>query len=159
MLAIVENSLDPSERVRALERAEAAPYLGMTASPWWVPPLFGAWLAAHLASFALWRASELAFIAVTVALCAGMGAFVGWLSQRTGALPVPGRGTPPSEIRHEYRRYAVGAVAIAALVACAWWWAGTAAASVSVFVLTTAGLSLYQYRYERAAASVRERLT
>ncbi|UMG92749.1 hypothetical protein [Nocardioides sp. TF02-7] len=93
-----------------------------------------------------------------VVLSAGVGALLGWLTRRYGALPMPGRGTPPPEIRREYRHYAVGAVAIAGVVAVVMWSAGVPAAAVTAFVLVTGGLSLYQVRYERAAATVRERL-
>lgn len=154
----MESSPDPTERVRELQRAEAAPYVGMPPAPWWVPPFFGAWFAAYVAAFAFWRESQLAFIVVMIVLSAGVGGLLGWLTRRYGALPMPGRGTPPSEIRREYRHYAVGAVVIVGLVACVWWWAGVGAASATAFVLVTAGLRLYQVRYERAAAVVRRRL-
>jgi hypothetical protein len=130
----------------------------MPPSPWWVPPAFGVWFAAFVGAFAFWRENELAFAAMMIALSAGIGVFLGWLTRRYGALPMPGRGNPPAEIRREYRRYAVGAVVIAGIVACVWWWAGVVAASAAAFVLVTAGLSLYQTRYERAASVVRERL-
>jgi hypothetical protein len=158
MFADMESSLDPAERVRAMHRAEAAPYVGMPPSPWWVPPFFGAWVAAYVGAFSFWTANELVFIVAMIVLSAGMGAFLGWLTRRFGALPMPGRGTPPPEIRREYRRYAVGVAVIVGLVACVWWWAGVPAAAAAALVLVTAGLSLYQARYERAAAAVRERL-
>ncbi|UFU01917.1 hypothetical protein LQF12_10355 [Ruania suaedae] len=154
----MESSLDPSEHRRTLEVAEAAPYVGMPPSPWWVPPAFGGWFAAYLGSFAFWRESEILFILAMVVLTGGVGAFLGWYSRRHGALPVPGRGNPPPEIRGEYRRYAVGVLVIVGAVAAVWWWAGLLVACLAAFVLVTAGLSLYQVRYERAAATVRERL-
>jgi hypothetical protein len=156
MLDFMESSL--AGQVRDLERAEAAPYVQMPPSPWWVPPLFGAWFAGYVGTFAWWRENELGFIVAMLALCGGMGAFVGWLARRFGAFPMPGRGTPPPEIRREYRRYATGAVATAVLVAAVMWWAGVAVAAGVAFVSVTLGLSLYQARYERAAAAVRERL-
>ncbi|MGC4893433.1 hypothetical protein [Micromonospora sp. DT31] len=158
MLVVMESSFGLSERIREMQRAEAAPYIGMPPSPWWVPPFFGAWFAAYVGAFAFWRENGLAFVVTMMALSAGMGAFLGWLTRRYGALPMPGRGTPPPEIRREFQRYAVGAVVVAGLVACVWWWAGLMAASAAAFALVTAGLSLYQARYERAAAVVRERL-
>jgi hypothetical protein len=154
----MESSSELSARIRELERGEAAPYVRMPPSPWWVPPFFGAWFAAYAGAFAFWGEGELVFIVAMLALCGGMGAFLGWLTQRYGAFPMPGRGTPPPEIRREYRLYGVGAVAIALLVAGVGWWAGVPAASGAAFCLTTLGLSLYQVRYERAAAVVRERL-
>jgi hypothetical protein len=158
MVANMESSLDPHERLRELERAEAAPYVGMPPSPWWVPPFFGAWSAGYVAAFALWSGNRLGFVVAMVVLSAGMGAFLGWLTRRFGALPVVGRGTPPPEIRREYRRYAAGVVVVLGVVAGAWWWAGALVASPAAFVLVTAGLSLYQVRYERAAVAVRARL-
>jgi hypothetical protein len=158
MLVIMESSFGLCERIREMQRAEAAPYVGMPPLPRWVPPFFGAWFAAYVGVFAFWHKSGLTFIITMIALSAGMGAFLGWLTQRYGALPTPGRGTPPPEIRREYQRYAVGAVVVAGLVAGVWWWAGIVAASAAAFALVTAGLSLYQARYERAAAIVRERL-
>ncbi len=154
----MESSLGPHERVRGMERAEAAPYVGMPPSPWWVPPTLGLWFAAYVGAFTFWRENEFAFLAAMVALCAGIGVFLGWLTRRYGALAMPGRGTPPPEIRREYRHYAVSAAVIVGIVAGTWWWAGIVTASVVTFVLTTTGLARYQARYERAASLVRERL-
>lgn len=157
MLDGMESSFDPSGQVHEMRRAEAAPYVGMPRSPWWVPPFFGVWFAAYIAAFVFWG-ERLAFIVAMLVLTAGMGALLGWLIRHYGALPSIGRGTPPPEIRGEYRRFAAGAVVIAGLVTGVWWWSGVLAAAAATCVLVTAGLSLYQVRYERAAALVRERL-
>ncbi|MCD4534057.1 hypothetical protein LRP67_08200 [Nocardioides sp. cx-169] len=123
-----------------------------------MPPLFGVWFAAYVGAFAFWSESDLAFVLAMIALSAGVGAFVGWSARRYDAFPMPGRGTPPPEIRREYRAYAIGAVGIAVLVAGVMWLAGVPAASGAAFALVTVGLWLFQARYERAAAVVRERL-
>lgn len=158
MLAGMESSDDLRRQSQELERAEAAPYVGLPPSPWWVAPAFGAWFAAYVGAFALWGRREILFVVAMVALSAGVGAFFGWLSRRYGALPLPGRGTPPPEIRSEHRRYGVGALAVLALVAGVWAWVGVAAASAATFVLVTVAFSWYCARYEQAAARVRERL-
>jgi hypothetical protein len=158
MVVDMESTPDPAEHVRAMQRAEAAPYVRMPPSPWWVPLVFGAWAAAYVGAFVFWRQNQAAFIVAMLLLVGGVCALLGWLTRRFGALPLPGRGTPPAEIRREYRRYGVGVVVVVGLVAGAWWWAGAPAAAGSAFASVTAGLALYQASYERAAASVRERL-
>jgi len=154
----MESSFDASERVREMQRAEAVPYVVMPPPRRWVSPLFGAWSAAYVGTFGLWHEHELAFIVAMLTLSGGMGALIGRLTRRYGVLPMVGRGTPPPEIRREHRRYGVGVVVIAGLVAGAWWRAGLLAASAAAFALVTAGLARYQARYRRAAAAVRERL-
>lgn len=158
MFAYMESSLEASEQVRELQRAEAAPYVGMPPSPWWMAPVFASWFAAYVGVVALWGESRLAFGVGMLVLCFILGASLRGLTRRYGALPLPGRGTPPPEIRREYRRYGAGAVVIVVLVVCVWWWAGVWAASAATFALVTAGLGLYRSRYERAATLVRERL-
>lgn len=154
----MESSVDPAEQILQVERAEAAPYVNLAPARWWFAPSFGLWFAAYVLAFTLWRDHQIAFIVVMIALSAGLGAFVGWMTQTYGAFPTPGRGTPPPEIRSEYRRYFTGALAAAAIVAATWWWAGLIVAAVTAFAVVTAGLALYQVRYERAASAVRERL-
>lgn len=146
------------DSIRALERAEAAPYVQTRPSPRWAAPLCGVWFAAYVGAFTFWRENQLAFIVVMLGLSAGMGAFAGWLARRYGAFPMPGRGTPPPEIRREYRRYGVGVVGIALIVAILMWRVGVPTAAGAAFALVTAGVSLFQARYERAAAVVRKRL-
>lgn len=154
----MESTEDWAEQIRALERSEAAPYIDQPTSSAWLAPAFGTWSAAYVGVFALWNVSTALFVLSMLGLSALIGFFLGWYMRRFGALPMPGRGNPPAEIRREYRLYAVGVLVIAALVVLTWWAAGLAVASATAFVLVTAGYMLYAHRYERAASAVRERL-
>lgn len=159
MLFVMESIHDPSEQLRELERGEAAPYIAQPRSPWWVSVVFGVWFAAYVAAFSLWNMSTIAFVVVMLALSAVIGGFFGWYSRRYGVLPSIGRGTPPPEIRREHLFYAAGVLVIAALVVLTWWRLGLMVAAAAAFILVTAGMLLYERRYDRAARAVRERLS
>lgn len=141
-----------------VERAEAAPYVDYPPTPWWYFPSVGLWAAALIAAFAWWRENTVLFIGTIVVLVALEGAFIAWMSRRHGALPMPGRGTPPAEIAVVWRGYFAGVAVVVAVVGLVWWLAGPPVAAPVTFVLVTAGLVLYERRYAVAAAKVRERL-
>jgi hypothetical protein len=157
MLSNVE-SIDIAAQLRAAERGAAAPYISYPPSPWWYAPAVGAWAAAFVGSFIWWRVNGAMFatsLAILIALEAG---FVQWMRRRHGALPMPGRGSPPSEIAVVWRGYGVGVLIIAIIVALAWWLGGIAVAAPAAFVSVTLGLIWYERSYARAAQQVRERL-
>jgi hypothetical protein len=157
MVSAVE-SYDPREQLDIVRRAEAAPYIDYPATPWWYSPVVGAWVAAMIGVFSWWRSNLPLAIGLLVALVALEGAFIAWMRQRHGALPMPGRGTPPREIASVWRGYGFTVPAVALAVALTWWLAGAPVAAGVAFVLVTAGLAFYERRYAVAAAKVRSRL-
>ncbi|MBM9434118.1 hypothetical protein [Flaviflexus equikiangi] len=154
----MESNRDVARQIRDLERGEAAPYVDIPPSPFWAAPAYGAWFAAYVGAFALWSAHQLLFIVAMLVLVGAMSAFLGWFSSRSGVFPRLGRGRPPREIRREYGFYVGGLIAVVAAVAVSWWWAGPPIASATTLVLVTAGIALYEYRYQRAADAVKARL-
>lgn len=149
-------SSEARELARTLARAEAAPYLSYPKLPRYYPVVFAAWFAAMAAALGH-LGSPWAFVAVVVLLIAEI-VFLRWFSRAHGAMPWPGRGNPPPEIARLYRAYYVGAALVLVAIALTWWLAGLWPAVAVTFVLTAAGLWLYDRRYEKAAATVRERL-
>ncbi len=158
MLSDVE-SIDVAAQILAAERGAAAPYVSYPPTPWWYSPAVGAWAAAFVASFTWWRVNGAMFAASLAILIALEAGFVQWMRRRHGALPMPGRGSPPSEIAAVWRGYGVGVVIIAIIVALAWWLGGIAIAAPAAFVSVTVGLIWYERSYARAARQVRERLS
>ena len=151
-------STPPDEQLRAIAQGEAAPYVRYPPTPWWYSPAVGAWAAVFVGAFSWWRVNGPLFISALVVLIAVEGVFIGWLKRRHGALPWPGYGRPPAEIAAVYRGFAAGFVVVAAAVAVSWWLGGAPVGAAVTFVTVTAGLALYERRYTRAAARVRERL-
>jgi hypothetical protein len=149
---------DAEEQLRVLERAEAAPYVNYPKTPGWYAPAVGLWTAALIGAFTWWRVSAALFVGSLVALVALELWFVTWMRRRHGAMPMPGRGKPPREIRAIWVRFSVAVPVVVALVALAWWLGGVPAGAGTAFVLVTAGLWYYERRYAVAAAEVRERL-
>ena len=148
---------DAQEQLRILERAEAAPYISYPVTPWY-SPVMGLWAAAMIGVFTWWRSNGALFVASLVVLIALEVAFLAWMQRRHGAMPMPGRGTPPKEIGAVWRGYVLSVPVVAVLVTLAWWLVGVPAAAVTAFVVVTAGLAYYERRYAQAAAKVRERL-
>ncbi|GEL21900.1 hypothetical protein PSU4_08540 [Pseudonocardia sulfidoxydans NBRC 16205] len=153
-----DRDLDPRVALDELERAEAAPYVNYPATPWWHFPLMGLWAGAMVGAFVWWRESALLFVGAMVVLVAIETAYLVWLSRTHGALPMPGRGTPPAELAPVWRGYFIGVAVVVVGVGLVWWLLGIAAAAVTAFVLVTGGLAEYDRRYERAAARTRARL-
>jgi len=151
-------SISQAEQLRVAERGEAAPYVSFPPTPRWVFPAAGAWAAALVGAFALWRANAALFAGALVLLVALEVLFIAWQKRRHGALPVPGYGRPPAEIASVWRGYVAGLVVVIGAVAVAWWLGGIAAGAAVAFVTVTAGLALYERRYAGAAARVRQRL-
>ena len=151
-------STPPSEQLRAVERAAAAPYVYFPPTPWWYFPAVGAWAAALVGAFSWWRVNGVLFVASLVLLIALEGLFVRWLRRRHGALPMPGHGRPPEEIASVWRGYAAGFAVVIGAIALAWWRGGIAVGAVVAFVTVTTGLAVYERRYAEAAARARERL-
>ncbi|MEU8075173.1 hypothetical protein AB0B31_06960 [Catellatospora citrea] len=151
-------SIEVAEQLKAAERGAAAPYVDYPPTPWWYAPSVGAWVAAMIGTFTWWRENAGLFVGSLVALIAVEILFVTWMRRRHGALPMPGRGTPPTEIAGVWRGYAAALPVIALLVAAAWLLGGVPAAALAGFVLVTAGLAVYERRYAVAAATTRARL-
>ncbi|MGD9987026.1 hypothetical protein [Pseudonocardia sp.] len=149
---------DPRDVLDELERAEAAPFVIHPATPWWHFPLMGLWAAAMVGAFTWWRENALLFVAAMIALVAIEAGYLTWLSRSHGALPMPGRATPPTELVPVWRGYFLGVAVVVAAVGLLWWLLGVAAAALTTFVLVTGGLAEYDRRYERAAARTRARL-
>lgn len=153
-----DHDLDPRVALDELERAEAAPYVSYPATPWWHFPIMGLWVAAMIGVFTWWRENIALFVGGIAVLIAVEAGYLAWLMRSHGALPLPGRGTPPREIAPVWRGYFLGVVAVVVAVALVWWLAGVPVAAAAAFVLVTGGLAEYDRRYERAAARTRARL-
>ncbi|MET7418927.1 hypothetical protein [Dactylosporangium sp. NPDC005555] len=151
-----------SDEIRAqlamVRRAEAAPYIDHPPTPWWYSPVVGAWVAAMIGTFTWWREDVGLFVGSLAALVVLELVFLTWMRRRHGALPMPGRGTPPAEIAAAWRGYALAVPVVALVVAATWWLAGVLPAAGVAFVLVTAGLAHYERRYAAAAAEARSRL-
>jgi hypothetical protein len=151
-------SLDLEEQLRAAERGAAAPYISYPPTPWWYAPSVGAWSAAMIGTFTWWRQNVGLFVGSLAALIAVEALFLVWMRRRHGALPMPGKGTPPVEIAAVWRGYLAAVPVVVLLVWLAGWLAGVPAAAGVAFVLVTAGLVFYERRYAAAAARTRSRL-
>lgn len=137
------------------ERAAAAPHLDYPPTPWWYFPAVGAWAALFVyAMGALWDSAAL--VPVMVVLLGSEAAFFGWYRAYRGTWPRL-RGAP-REIATVMRGYFVGLALIVAAVAAVVVVAGAVAGAAAAFVAVTAGLVLYERRYEAAATATRERL-
>ncbi|GAA0980681.1 hypothetical protein ENKNEFLB_01969 [Nocardioides aquaticus] len=145
-------SNEVADQLREVERAEAAPYVDLLPSPWWYPPVVGAW-AASLAAVLLLDLSGVALLA----LVALELAFIGWMVRRQGAWPRM-TGSKPPEVDRAYWQFLGGLAVLAVAVGLAGWLAGPVTVCVVVLVGVTAGLWLYERAYERAVARVRARL-
>jgi hypothetical protein len=147
------------EQLAAAERGAAAPYLTYPRTPWWYAPAVGAWAAAVIGTFVWWRENAVLFTVALAVLIAGECVFIGWMQRRHGALPAPGRGTPPAEIAAVQRGFLLAVPVLVLVVGLVWWLAGVPAAAGTAFVLVTAGLIRYERRYADAAARTRARLS
>ncbi|MBQ0901056.1 hypothetical protein [Micromonospora sp. U21] len=146
------------EQLRAAERGAAAPYVNYPPTPWWYAPAIGAWAAAMIGTFTWWRENAALFMASLAALIAVEALFVVWMRRRHGALPMPGKGTPPAEIAAVWRGYFAALPVVTLVVGLVWWLVGIPAAAGAAFVLVTVGLAVYERRYASAAAGTRARL-
>ncbi|WP_426503155.1 hypothetical protein ACPPVO_36760 [Dactylosporangium sp. McL0621] len=151
-------SIEAAGQLRAAELGAAAPYVSYPPTPWWYAPSAGAWVAAIIGTFHWWRENAGLFLGSLAALIAVELVFVTWMRRRHGALPRPGKGTPPAEIAGVWREFLVALPVIALVVGLVWWPAGVPAAAGTAFVLVTAGLAVYERRYAAAAARTRARL-
>ncbi len=151
-------SIELAEQLRAAERGAAAPYIDYPPTPWWYAPAVGAWVAAMIGTFIWWRENAVLFTGSLVILIAIEIVFITKMQRRHGALPRPGRGTPPVEIAGVWRQYLIAVPVIVAVVALAWWLGGVGVAAGTAFLLVTAGLIRYEKAYAAAAAKTRSRL-
>jgi hypothetical protein len=145
-------------QLKAAERGAAAPYVNYPPTPWWYAPSIGAWAAAMIGTFTWWRENAGLFVGSLAALIAVEILFVVWMQRRHGALPMPGKGTPPVEIAGVWRGYLASLPVVALLVGLVWWLVGVPAAAGAAFVLVTVGLAVYERRYALAAARTQARL-
>ncbi|SCF25313.1 hypothetical protein [Micromonospora mirobrigensis] len=151
-------SIDPREQLKVAERGAAAPYLDFPPTPWWYAPSIGAWIAAMIGTFIWWRENAVLFTGSLVILVTAEILFIHRMQRRHGALPRPGKGTPPDEIAGVWRRYLASLPVLVLVVGVVWWLVGVPAAAVTAFVLVTVGLTAYERRYAVAAAEARARL-
>ena len=150
--------VDLQGQLKAAERGAAAPYVTYPPTPWWYAPSIGAWAAAMIGTFTWWRENAGLFVGSFVALISVEIMFVVWMRRRHGALPMPGRGTPPVEIVGVWRGYLAALPVVVLLVGLVWWLVGVPVAAGAAFVLVTVGLAVYERRYAVAAAKTRARL-
>jgi hypothetical protein len=158
MVSNVESS-EIRQQLAAAERGAAAPYIDYPPTPWWYSPSIGLWAAAMIGAFTWWRENAALFAGSLSILLVLELVFLTWMRRRHGALPMPGKGTPPPEIAAVWRGYLLSLPVVALVVAAGWWLGGVPVAAGLAFVLSAAGLAIYERRYARAAASVRSRLT
>lgn len=149
---------EAKDLLRVAERAEAAPYIDYPPTPWWYFPTIGAWAAAMIATFTWWRENAALFVGSIAVLIVLEIVFLRWMTRRHGALPMPGKGSPPAEIQPVWRGYFISLPVVAAVVALSWWLGGVLVAASAAFIVVTAGLVFYEQRYDRAAAATRARL-
>jgi hypothetical protein len=151
-------SIDLEEQLKAAERGAAAPYVEYPPTPWWYAPSVGAWAAAMIGAFSWWRENAALFVGSLAALIAIETLFIVWMQRRHGALPRPGKGTPPTEIARVWRGFAAAVPVVVLLTGLVWWLISLPAAAGAAFVLVTVGLAAYERRYAAAAARTRARL-
>lgn len=156
MVSTMETTPDPREQLDEAERAAAAPYVDYPRTPTWYAPAVGAWSAALVAVLATLTSHPVPSVVVLVVLVAAEGGFIAWYRTKRGTMPSM-RQVPP-EIRSEMTRYLVGLVVVMAAVVAAAVLLPWVFAAVLAFVLVTAGLTVYERRYGRAAAATRARL-
>lgn len=150
---------DAHETMAELERAEAAPYIDYRPTPWWVAPYFGLYFVGLVLAFA-WTSDAYrpVYFAILAVLLVSLFVVVRHIKRRNGALPFPGRGTPPPEIARVYRLYFWSLIPVAAVLLLSFFLLPVPVSAVIAFVTVTAGVVLYDRVYERAAVVVRERL-
>ncbi|WP_027342128.1 hypothetical protein [Hamadaea tsunoensis] len=151
-------SVEARDQLILVERSAAAPYVQYPPTPWWYPPVVGAWTAALIGAFAWYRVNGAMFFASLAIVLAAEGWFLAWMRRRHGALPMLGHGRPPAEIGSVYRGYFAGLAVVVVVVAAAWWLGGVPVGAAVAFVAVTAGIALYERKYAAAAAKVRDRL-
>ncbi len=156
MVSGMETTPDPRQQLAEAERAAAAPYVDYPPTPRWYAPAVGAWSAALLAVVTTRTSHHVLAIVMLASLLAAEGAFFAWYRAKRGTMP--SMRQVPTEIRAEMWRYLVGLAVVVAAVAAAVVLASWVVAAVVTFVLVTAGLTVYERRYERAAAATRARL-
>jgi hypothetical protein len=153
MVSVMESFSDPRQDLADAERAAAAPYVDYPKTPAWYPPAVGIWAAALVAIIGVddhtVRSAGLVGLIVLEVL------FLAWYRRKRGVMPNL-RGAP-REIAREMRWYVVGALVVVAVAGAAFTVSSLLAAAVAL-VLVTAGVAVYERRYEVAAARTRDRL-
>lgn len=152
----MESYTEARSALAVAERAGAAPYIDYPATPKWYPAAVGAWFAALI--LACHGASErpLVFIPVLIGLIAAEFAFIAWYRRRWQAWPSM-RGAP-KEISAAYRRYAIVTVPVFAAGIALYAFVSPFVAAAFAFVVVTAGLTVYERLYRKAAEATRRRL-
>lgn len=163
----MESRSDPSNEdrerlgleLRAAEWAAATPYVSYPPAPRWYAPTVGAWVAVFLGVLNQWRegSSFVMGLALVGLVMLELG-FIRWMQERHGAMPWPGRGTPPPEIKRLWHRYFAGCLLVVVFLVVLWWQLGIAVTTIAAFVFVTTGLLWYERAYLVAADAVRARL-
>lgn len=141
------------DQLRQMERSEAAGWVDVPPTPWWVPLYFGAYgalLAWSIGALDGWLASL-----VQLGLVASAGAMVWWQRRVRGTWPT---SSPPRELRRPLLILALGAVAVLLVSWGAHAIAGLPAAVVIAGLGTTLVSWSYERDYARAAADAQRRL-
>ena len=111
----MESDAEIRAQLRALERAEAAPYTDFRPTPRWFLPAAALW-GGSLAAFVRLsrsesRPAEIAAVVGIIGLAALIGVYVTWYQRYHGATPSLFRRKPP-EIRRVMAFYVVGALVV-----------------------------------------------
>jgi uncharacterized protein YneF (UPF0154 family) len=157
MVSAMESNLSPEDELAIAERAAVAPWIDLPPTPWWYAPSLG--LLEGLIVFVLGERETLPsvwYVVLLLVLVVLMGAWVGAVMARRGAMPRL-RGAPP-EFVPTIRAYFAGFALLLLVVVIVFVAVDSRAAAVVVAVGTTGGLLLYERRYAAAAEAVCRRL-
>jgi hypothetical protein len=156
MVSVVESFTPEQQALAEANRAAAAPFVEYPPTPWWFFPGAGAWAAAMVLTATGARDTPAVFLPALAALIGVELAFFTWYRRYRGTSPTL-KSAPP-EIAREMRRYFVGVGVVAAVVVVTVFVANAVVAAGVAFVLVTAGLVVYERRYEAAVREIRARL-
>jgi hypothetical protein len=156
MVSIMETTPDPRQQLAEARRAAAAPYVDYPPTPSWFPVTVGAWSAGLVAALTVLEQHPVLKSVLVLGLVLAEAAFIGWYRTYRGTSP--SLRQVPREIGREMTRFAVGFVVVVLAVLGAAVLLPPVVPVALAFVLVTAGVSVYERRYARAAAATRARL-
>ncbi len=142
-----------TEQLREADRGAVAPWVSYPPVPWWYAPAYGVWATTYTLSFLVESgAGRSALQGLHVLVMIGAIALV---RRWRGTYP---RGRAPRELHGSFVLLIGGALAVLAGVSALFQLVSPWVAAPVAFVLTTVLVLVYERRYARAAARVRERL-
>ena len=142
--------------LRDAERGAAAPYVDYPPTPWWFFPGTGLWAAGMVAAIALMAGEHVVGVLLLLALVGLEIGFIRWYRTKRGVSPRLIGGPP--ELSPVLRTYAVGCVAVLAVVVALYALVGPVAAAVAAFGLVSGGMAAHERSYGAAATTIRLRL-